>query len=330
MKLKLNKCLVAFILILTATAANAQFSIQWRVVTDEGKEKPVTVSNFTSVNEAKSIINNIIDVMNLKVNFEVREANIPNAAAVFYGGKRYILYSPQFIKMIDRAAGNDWASISILAHEIGHHVKGHTFGAKGSSHEQELAADEFSGYAMRKLGASLEDAQLAMRMVASKVATSSHPGQYDRLNWIAKGWNAANEAMGGSNVNDTYAKRTDAASENATATAANTRVVRERTVERESAAAVRREMVLSDKNILVNVHFSTDSNNEYYVTTRYNVVKWDGEQLVIVGKLAKMKNNDYPFYIYDQQKNYVLVSKTGHLVNANGKRVGYLSLHTNS
>ncbi len=328
MNFHLRKCLVALALIFSSAAVNAQFSVRWKVITDEGADQPVTVSNFTSVNEAKSIINNIIDVMNLNVNFEVREANIPNAAAVFYGGKRYILYNPKFIKLIDKAAGTDWASISILAHEIGHHVKGHTFGAKGSSHEQELAADEFSGYALRKLGASLEDAQIAMKMVAGKVATESHPGQYDRLNWIAKGWNAAHQSLGGS-VNDTYAKRTEP--EVKRSEPVYTTPVNDRTITRSAPSPeARREMVLDNKSILVNVHFSTDKNNEYYVTNRYNVVRWDGEQLVIIGKLAKMKNTDYPFYIYDRNKNYVLISNKGYLVDSKGKQVGHLSLHTNS
>jgi hypothetical protein len=176
------------VLILIASAAKAQFNSDWNVLTTEGFNK-ATVSNFTSVNEAKTIINEIISVMNLKVNFEVREANVPNAGAVFFNGKRYILYNPVFIKQIDRAAKTDWASISILAHEIGHHVKGHTFRSGGNSYQQELEADEFSGLVLKRMGATLEEAQLAMNMVASDRPSATHPARTYRLDAIAKGWN---------------------------------------------------------------------------------------------------------------------------------------------
>lgn len=62
-----------------------------------------TVSNtgdnkgFSSVDEARNIINNIISVVGLKPKFEIKAANIPNAAAVIYGLKRYILYNPSFV-----------------------------------------------------------------------------------------------------------------------------------------------------------------------------------------------------------------------------------------
>src|SRR4051794_11431070 len=46
---------------------------------------------------AEEIIAEIIDVIGLKPNFEVKAANVPNAAAVIYGGKRYVLYNPNFI-----------------------------------------------------------------------------------------------------------------------------------------------------------------------------------------------------------------------------------------
>ena len=119
----------------------------------------VPVSNFASVAEGQQIIQNILDAVELSANFEIRQANVQNAAAVAYGGKRYVLYNPNFINALDRRTGNQWASISVLAHEVGHHLKGHTVSGQGSQPATELEADEFSGYALRKMGASLEDAQ---------------------------------------------------------------------------------------------------------------------------------------------------------------------------
>lgn len=327
--MKLTRFVAAvFLLIATATGARAQFQVEWKVLTNEGASQ-AQVSNFASVSEARSIIDEIIDIMNLKVNFEVREANVPNAGAVFFNNKRYILYNPNFIKQIDRAAGTDWASISILAHEIGHHVKGHVFRNNGgSSHQNELEADEFSGLVLKKMGASLEDAQVAMRMISGNRASATHPGKSDRLEAIARGWNAGSPLK---RNDDVAVNRTDrdqaTTASNADAQQSRSGVVLTRQEDQRSLA---RESVIPDKYILVDVNFSTDKKNEYFITVQNNVVRWDGSQLAVVGKLARLKSREYPFYIYDTKKNYVLVSNSGYLVNEKGNKVGHLSMHTSA
>lgn len=310
------------VLIFIASAARAQFNSDWQVITNDSASK-VTVSNFASVTEARSIIDEIISVMNLKVNFEVREANVPNAGAVFYNGKRYILYNPVFIKQIDRAAKTDWASISILAHEIGHHVLGHTFRSGGNSYQQELEADQFSGLVLKKMGATLEEAQVAMNMIASDRASATHPARAYRLDAIAKGWNSGaapeNDVASAKNANSgTNSPIVISSPQSISTSNANT----EKVLSRESAIA--------DRYILVDVKFSIDKNNEYFITVQNNVVRWDGNNLAVVGKLATLRNAEYPFYIYDATKNYVLISKEGYLVNPQGNKVGYLSMHTAS
>lgn len=321
--MKLTRFIAAVLLLfVTAANTNAQFQVEWKVLTNDGTSQ-AKVSNFASVNEARSIIDEIISVMNLKVNFEIREANVPNAGAVFFNNKRYILYNPNFIKQIDRAAGTDWASISILAHEIGHHVKGHVFKNNGgSSHQNELEADEFSGLVLKKMGASLEDAQVAMRMISGNRASATHPGKSDRLTAIAKGWN-----LGAPVYNDDVAStKANTNSTTTIETKRSTPVIERQT--QSNGRSVARSSAIADQHILVDVNFSIDKNNEYFITVQNNVVKWDGYQLTKVGKLSRLKNPDYPFYIYDSQKNYVLISKNGYLINEKGARVGHLSMHT--
>jgi hypothetical protein len=310
--MKLLRCLPAVFIFLASTAS-AQFNSNWNVLSNDSTTH-VTVSNFASVTEARSIINEIVSVMNLKVNFEVREANVPNAGAVFYNGKRYILYNPVFIKQIDKAAQTDWASISILAHEIGHHVKGHTFSSGGNSFQQELEADEFSGIVLKKMGASLEEAQRAMNMIASDRASGTHPAKASRLDAIAKGWNMA------APINNDVAS---VSKETATSVSEKTASLISTT-----SKSATREAFIADRNILADVKFSIDKNNDYFITVQNNVVRWDGNNLVVVGKLAKMKNADYPYYIYDATKNYVLISRDGYLIDPAGTKVGYLSMHT--
>ena len=160
----------------------------------------VPMQNFASVAEGQQIIQNILDAVGLRANFEIRQANIQNAAAVAFGGKRYVLYNPNFINALDRRTGNQWASISVLAHEVGHHLKGHTVSGQGSQPATELEADEFSGYALRKMGASLEDAQATMKLIASENTTATHPGKSNRLAAIENGWKSAGGQTTGRDV----------------------------------------------------------------------------------------------------------------------------------
>jgi hypothetical protein len=119
-----------------------------------------TVNIATTVG-ARDVVREIIDVIGLKPRFELRAANIENAAAVIYNGKRYILYNEDFLAAINNAVHTDWGGVSILAHEIGHHLNGHTLTRAGSNPADELEADEFSGFVLRKMGASLAEAQAA-------------------------------------------------------------------------------------------------------------------------------------------------------------------------
>lgn len=88
------------------------------------------------------------------------------------------------------------SSISILAHEIGHHLCGHTtMGAKDlpDQRKKELEADKFSGFVMFKLGATLHQAQAAIRLIAINAddTFSTHPNLNKRLFAIANGYNDA-------------------------------------------------------------------------------------------------------------------------------------------
>lgn len=160
-----------------------------------------SVYGFSSSQEADNIIERIVSNVGLKKNFQINAANVPNAAAVINGSTRYILYSQSFIGQVNSMTNSRWASISILAHEIGHHLNGHTLESTGSRPSIELEADEFSGFVLAKMGASLAEAQLAMNTIASdNSGSSTHPVKSARLEAIAVGWYKAREGSnGGSN-----------------------------------------------------------------------------------------------------------------------------------
>jgi hypothetical protein len=156
---------------------------------------PSLQRNFQSVYEAQEYINTMLDSINWKENFTIREQNgINNAYATIMNNRRYIIYDNAFLENLDGYAKTKWASISVLAHEMGHHYRNHVIDSKGSTPPKEIEADYFSGYVMAKLGASLDESLRGMSLIASPRASSSHPGKDERLDAISRGWNYANGA----------------------------------------------------------------------------------------------------------------------------------------
>ena len=138
-------------------------------------------------------ISSILKFTGLSPNFKIFRANIQNAVATIIGDKRYILYDSQLLDYTDQKSNNYWSSMSILAHEIGHHLSGHTITKTGSNPHDELEADKYSGFILYKLGATLEQSTAAMRALGSETASLTHPAKSDRLRAITIGWNEANQ-----------------------------------------------------------------------------------------------------------------------------------------
>ncbi len=149
---------------------------------------------------AVNAIDRIIAPLGLKRNFILIPClNIKNCAAVTIKetGLRYIIYDLNFLQNIQTVSGNSWTSLSILAHEIGHHLDGHTLThtIKSEQRNEELEADEFSGFILFKLGATLYDAQAAMNSIEHPNCYNDinydHPCKEKRLDAIRAGWNKA-------------------------------------------------------------------------------------------------------------------------------------------
>jgi hypothetical protein len=157
----------------------------------------VTADDLTTTSEAKQIIQEIIDAVGIKSTVNVAASTkVPNAAAAMYKNKRYIFYNPAFVAAIGKVSGESkWTATAIFAHELGHHFFGHTDKKMSSSPDIELEADAFTGYALRKMGATLEESQLSIRMIASRRGSFTHPARHDRLEWIAAGWSLADEQL---------------------------------------------------------------------------------------------------------------------------------------
>jgi len=163
--------------------------------------------SFSTYRNADIALDKILDVTGMAKRFVLKECNdISNCLATTYKGIRYILYDRDFMDAIATRT-NSWSSISILAHEIGHHVNGHTLGGEttlSESRQMELEADEYSGFVMFTLGASLSQAQEAIRLISTNDddSYSTHPARDKRLRAIERGYNKA-KGQGSNNDNST-------------------------------------------------------------------------------------------------------------------------------
>ncbi len=156
------------------------------------KKKSTLRNNFSSIYEARDIVKAMLDTIKWKENFSLKEqANIQNAYATMISGKRWIIYDNAFLESIDEYAQTKWASISVLAHEMGHHKYNHVLSGQGSTIPTEIEADNFSGYVMQKMGATLAQSVAAIKTISTEQASATHPGKTDRVNAISAGWNKA-------------------------------------------------------------------------------------------------------------------------------------------
>jgi hypothetical protein len=208
--------ILAIIFILLVTVSQAQnLTDKKQVITESVAVSTVTntvdLPFFASSSDAEKIIAGIMNAMGLEGNFKIKVANVPNVEATIRHHERYILYNPEFVTQVNSVTKNKWASIFILAHEVGHHLEGHTIADIKNSPGIELQADQFAGFVLCKMGATLQDAQRAMHYISNIEASKSHPGRADRLAAIEKGWHKAEAQMTGSSLNSNTASQTIAA-----------------------------------------------------------------------------------------------------------------------
>ena len=136
-------------------------------------------------------IKSILSYSGLPINFDIYSSDIENAVAVMIDNKRYIIYDPKLLQYTDENSNSYWTSMSILAHEIGHHLSGHTLNNNDDKLNNELQADKFSGFILYKLGATLIQAQTAINQLGTEQDTDTHPSKYKRMDIIKMGWEEA-------------------------------------------------------------------------------------------------------------------------------------------
>lgn len=173
--------------------------------------KALQGNQFSNYREANTAIEDILSVIGAKNRFVVQPCdNIKNAMAVTMQGIRYIFYDPDFMTSI--SSGIYSSNLFILAHEVGHHINGHsqdiimllsdyapTSNTLAEQRAEELEADEFAGFVLGKLGHPLSSMENTLRAVADDEddTYSTHPNLSKRLTAVATGYNKSkgNEAL---------------------------------------------------------------------------------------------------------------------------------------
>lgn len=161
-------------------------------VINEKAARQLIIPQVLPDSQVDLVIEDICAHIGLTCNFDVFPARVPNAMAYMIDGKRVVMYNPEFIEKVQHGNGQpSWETLSVLVHEIGHHLLGHMFVNDGNFPARELEADKFSGFLLYRMGATLKEAQANIRTMAQEKETSSHPGRSRRLVAVEQGWKAA-------------------------------------------------------------------------------------------------------------------------------------------
>lgn len=144
--------------------------------------------------DCSAAVQQIMGFTGLPANFDVVSGPVPNAAAAILLDqnripRRVIAFNPQFMSASQaQVGGSRWGPLSVMAHEIGHHLSGHTIVPGGSRPEIELEADKFSGFVLYKMGAPLAAATQMIAAIGSDHGSPTHPAKAQRVSAIREGW----------------------------------------------------------------------------------------------------------------------------------------------
>ncbi len=155
------------------------------------------ISNANSENWMRAMVDKITATVGLKNRFRLRLVeNYNNCAALCIdnniGTERFIQYDRDFLEAYQTKTKNKWFVVGVLAHELGHHLNGHSLDGIGSRPDKELDADEFAGFVLQKLGANINDASNIFNFLNDTDGPPTHPVKWKRKAAVSRGWTKAN------------------------------------------------------------------------------------------------------------------------------------------
>ena len=186
---------ISFFLYLSVVSAQSICSISEAELTYNTANCLSGYSGIKLESENQKSIDNILNTIGIaNANFVTKSCkDIYNAFAYYdpYNKIRYIAVDENFIYNLN-PKNYQWTSIFALAHEIAHHLNGHTMTDAKNDNERrqrELDCDKFAGFAIRKLGGSIESLKKAIKSIPHpKNNTGSHPTYERRLASALEGY----------------------------------------------------------------------------------------------------------------------------------------------
>lgn len=146
--------------------------------------------------ETQAMFDRVYNYSNLRTNIytvPVTDRNVN--VEICPGEKNYIVYNADWVRALYDETKNLWVIYGVMAHEMGHYALNHDRTAAGSDPEIERQADEYAGGILRKMGASLEEAQAAFRSNKINVEGHTHPPLNKRLDAVKAGWGQVDNSV---------------------------------------------------------------------------------------------------------------------------------------
>lgn len=159
---------------------------------DTGTTDQELAYTFEASQKYKDLVQKICNTASLQPNFQIKAASILNARATIEirDSKRYIYYSEVYLADKITSTKTEWAAVFVIAHEIAHHLNGHTLSNSSTMKSDELKADKWAAYILHKMGANLQET-MAWAKTCTEMETATHPPRNARLEAITIGWNEA-------------------------------------------------------------------------------------------------------------------------------------------
>lgn len=158
-----------------------------------GELKPMAPSE-----RALSILNQLLMVLNLDLNNETgihlfSSDSVSSTVSFIEDNQPYILYNNSFFDKFYEVDSDNWQLKFVFAHELGHHLNGHTSNNEATL-RRETAADRFAGWLLGLLRAD-EQATLKWLGKVNPWTDGIHPTQRERIASAKEGFASASALM---------------------------------------------------------------------------------------------------------------------------------------
>ena len=154
--------------------------------TDETESFKVNTGLKEDIAAYKTVVN-VIRETGLAQNFVILPGNVSRVKAYIKDNERILEYNPEFMQKLQ--GDTNWHGISVLAHQIGHHLSNHALTDDQTSIKEELEADRYAGFVLHKMGASLQEAITALETANREEKLEGTASMNARLAALTQGWN---------------------------------------------------------------------------------------------------------------------------------------------